>query len=214
MGLTAVLVVASPAHAGSGSSDGVTVTVNDLVWPGYACVTQPVTVNVDAGNLVGWLVAVQAGPTAGSRLDSVAFAGFGTESIGGGLLLCPADSDGPWTAKVTGRIGLSTVDFAVGFLVSKAVTAATIDVARRTPVGTRVRGEVLAGSWAGRGTVKVSGFEDGRWRVLGRTYARKDGRYRFVSPKRVARVYVEYLGDNATLASQAGPRRVSTSSSS
>jgi hypothetical protein len=213
-GVVSVLVMASPAHAGSGSSNGVTVAVEDVVWSGYDCVTHPVSVSVDAADHIGWVLAVQAGPTGRQRLDSTAFIGVGPSVTSGGLLLCPADSAGPWTVNVSGRVGLTTqTNFAVGFNVSKAPTATTLESARRTEVGTKVRGDVSAGTWSGRAGVRVKGRKNGRWVVLGHTYPRKDGRFRFVTPKSVSRVRVDYLGDDVTQPSSAGPRRISTSSS-
>lgn len=208
-----VLLVASPAHAGSGSSSGVTVSVDDVVWSGYECVMHPVTVSVDALNLIGWVVAVQAGPTGGQRLDAVAFSGRGPVQTAGSLLLCPTDSTGPWTVNVTSRVGLTQGSFALGFAVSRAPTTTTLESVRRTEVGTKVRGEVIAGTWPGRASLEVSGRKNGRWRVLGHTNPRKDGRFRFVTPRTVNRVSVDYLGDDATEPSSAGPLRVSTSSS-
>jgi hypothetical protein len=213
-GVVWVLVMASPAHAGSGSSNGVTVTVEDVVWPGYDCVTHPLSVSVDAADHIGWVLAVQAGPTGRQRLDSTAFIGLGPSTARDSLLLCPADSTGPWTVNVSGRVGLTVqTNFAVGFNVSKAPTSTTLESARRTDVGTKVRGGVTAGTWPGRAGVRVNGRKNGRWVVLGHTYPRKDGRFRFVTPKRVSRISVDYLGDDVTEPSQAGPQRISTSSS-
>lgn len=212
----AVVVGGTPAVAAQAAAGGITVAVADVELIGYACTTTTVTVTVDTAPLAGWTVAVVAGTAAAPRLDAVGFAGRGPATSTGSLLVCPSDGSGDWTATVDTRVVLTQNRFTVGFVVSRLPTETTISSARVKASSVRVKGAVSAGmSDRARGPLAVSGLRKGTWRKLGHTYARKDGGFRFVAPRSVTRVRVDYAGDSVTLPSRAAARakRVSTSSS-
>jgi hypothetical protein len=162
-------------------------------------------------------VAVVGGPAGQGRLDAVFFAGRGPASSTGSLLICPADSVGPWTATVDMRVVLTQSQFTVGFTVDQVTTSTVIDSARLKASSVRVRGTVLGQDGVRpRGPVAISGLRKGKWRALGNTYPRPRGTFRFVAPRKVTTVRAEYVGDTVTERSQARARvkPISTSSSS
>ncbi len=117
-----MLLAAAPAHADQGSADGISVTIDDVVLNGYSCTTTAVTVRADVPDWAGWTVAVVGGPAGQGRLDAVFFAGRGPASSTASLLICPADSVGPWTATVDTRVVLTQSQFTVGFTVDQVST--------------------------------------------------------------------------------------------
>ncbi len=212
-----MLLAAAPAHADQGSADGISVTIDDVVLNGYSCTTTAVTVRADVPDWAGWTVAVVGGPAGQGCLDAVFFAGRGPASSTASLLICPADSVGPWTATVDTRVVLTQSQFTVGFTVDQVSTTTAIDTALLKASSVRVRGSVRGdGGVRPRGPVAISGLRNGTWRALGHTYPRPSGTFRFVAPRNVTRVRAEYGGDTVTEKSQARARveRISTSSSS
>ncbi len=200
--------IAGPAQAGSGGNDDVTVTISDVVLAGYACTTAPVDLAVDVPTWAGWAVSVVAAPTGSARLDAVGFGGRGPGSMQGSLLICPADSAGPWTAAVTSRVLLSTSEFTVTFDVGKQPTSTVLTRVRSSNSIVRVRGSVLsAGGFAGRAPLSVQGLRpNGKWRLLGHTAAGRKGVFRFAAPVGVRAVRVDYPGDDVTLPSRTRAR--------
>lgn len=212
-----LVLAAAPAHADSGPDGQISVSIADVTLTGYACTTTAVTVRAEVAQWAGWTAAVVAAPTAGSRQDAAAFAGRGPSTSTGALLICPAGAQGPWTATVDTRVVLSRSRFAVGFSVTRLGTRTEIVSARLKASSVRVKGRVLTNNdLRGRAALRIAGSRAGRWRLLGHTYARQDGRFRFVAPRTVSVVRVQYLGDAVTLPSQARTRTqtVNTSSSS
>jgi hypothetical protein len=212
-----MLFAAAPAHADQGSADGISVSVDDVVLTGYSCTTTTVTVRTDVADWAGWTAAVVGGPAGGGRLDAVGFGGRGPATMTGSLLICPADSVGPWTVSVDTRVVLTQSKFTVGFTVEQVPTSTVIDTARLKASSVRVRGSVLGHNGVRpRGPVAIRGLRKGKWRALGHTYPRPSGTFRFVAPRNVTRVRAEYGGDTVTEKSQARARveRISTSSSS
>ncbi len=205
MGVCAgVLLASSPAHAGTGGADGVTVTIPDVLFASYECQTAPVQLTVSAPSLVPWAVGVSAAPVGKKQLDGVAFSGQGPMVATGSLLMCPADSAGAWTASVTSRVLLTQSQFTIGFEVRKLATTTALSRVRNTDTGLKVKGTVLAQSGlVGRAPLKVRGLRKNGWRTLGHTAARKSGQFRFVWPKSATSVIVEYPGDTVTLPSEA-----------
>lgn len=202
-----VMLGVSPAHAGSGSAGGISVTIPDVVLASYDCTVAPVTVSVSADPLQGWTAAVTAGPTGKDRLDAVGFAGRGPAQVNGTLLMCPADSVGPWTATVDSRVVLTQSQFTVGFSVRQLTTTTSLVSVRTNGTVVRARGTVVAENGIpGRASVAIRGKRNGTWRLLGHTEATEDGRFRFVAPRRVTQVRAEYLGDSVTEPSQAQMR--------
>ena len=53
-----VLLAASPAYAGSGGADGVTVTIPDVVFASYDCQSAPVQLTVAVADIAPWAVGV------------------------------------------------------------------------------------------------------------------------------------------------------------
>ncbi len=212
----AVVAGVTPAQAAQTTVGGITVNVADVELGGYACTNTEVIVTVDVAPLAGWTVAVVAGTSTASRLDTIGFAGRGPTTTAGTLLVCPADGSGEWTATVDSRVLLTQNQFTVGFVVTRRATETTISSARVKASSVRVKGAVTAGmSDRARGPLAISGLRKGTWRALGHTYARRDGRFRFVAPRTVTRVRVDYAGDTVTLPSRAKApaKKVSTSSS-
>ena len=202
-----VLLAASPAYAGSGGADGVTVTVPDVVFASYDCQSAPVQLTVAVGDLAPWVVGVSAAPVGKKQLDAVAFSGQGPMVATGSLLMCPADSAGAWTAEVTSRVLVTQSRFSVAFEVRQLSTTTTLTRVRNTDTGVKVRGTVIAqNGLAGRAPLKIRGLRKNGWRTLGHTAARKNGEFRFVWPKSAKSVIVDYPGDSVTLSSQARAR--------
>ena len=199
-----VLLVASPAHAGSGSTDGVTVTVPDVLFANYECQSAPVELTVSVSALIPWAVGVSAAPTGTKQLDAVAFTGQGPVSAAGSLLMCPADSAGSWTATVTSRVLLTQSQFSLPFEVRKLSTSTELTRVRTTDTGLKVKGTVFAqNGLVGRAPLTIRGLRKKGWRTLGHTATRKSGSFRFVWPKSAKSVVVIYPGDNVTLSSEA-----------
>ena len=199
-----VLLAASPAAAGTGGADGVTVTIPDVLFASYDCQSAPVQVNVAVSDLALWAVAVSAAPAGKSQLDAVAFTGRGPMVATGSLLMCPADSAGSWTASVTSRVLLTQSRFTVPFEVRRLATTTTLTRVRNTDTGLKVKGTVLAqNGLAGRAPLTVRGLRKNGWRTLGHTAARKNGEFRFVWPRSARSVAVIYPGDAVTVASDA-----------
>lgn len=208
-------LAATPAHADEAGDGQISVSIADVTLTGYACTTTTVTVRAEVPQWAGWTAAVVAAPTGGSRQDAVAFAGRGPTTSTGTLLICPAGAQGQWTANVDTRVVLTRSSFVVGFSATRLTTRTDIVTARVKSASMRVKGRVLADNAVrGRAALRVSGLRKGRWRVLGHTYVRENGRFRFVAPRTVSRVHADYLGDAVTLPSQAGSRTrvISTSS--
>ncbi len=159
-----MLFAAAPAHADQGSADGISVTIDDVVLTGYSCTTTTVTVRTDVADWAGWTVAVVGGPAGRGRLDAVVFGGRGPASLTASLLICPADSVGPWTVTVDTRVVLTQSQFTVGFTVDQVSTTTVIDTARLKASSVRVRGSVL-------GQTVVCG-PGARWRSAGCATAR------------------------------------------
>ena len=199
-----VLLAASPAYAGSGGADGVTVTIPDVVFASYDCQSAPVQLTVAVADLAPWAVGVSAAPVGKKQLDAVAFTGQGPMVATGSLLMCPADSAGAWTASVTSRVLLTQSRFNVDFEVRKLSTTTTLTRVRNTDTGLKVTGVVIAqNGLAARAPLKIRGLRKNGWRTLGHTAARKSGEFRFVWPKSAKSVVVSYPGDSVTLSSQA-----------
>ncbi len=199
-----VMLAATPAYAGSGGADGVTVTIPDVLFASYDCQSAPVQLTVAVGDLAPWVVGVSAAPTGKTQLDGVAFSGQGPMVATGSLLMCPADSAGAWTASVTSRVVLTQSTFAVPFEVRKLSTTTTVTRARNADTGLKVRGTVIAqNGLAGRAPLTIRGLRANGWRTLGHTAARKNGDFRFVWPKSARSVIVKYPGDTVTLSSEA-----------
>lgn len=202
-----MLLTGSPAHADTGGVDGLSVSIGDVALAGYECATAPVTVAADVPAWAGWTIAVVAAPSGTQRLDAIGFQGRGPGADNGSLLICPADSVGTWTATVTTRVLLTRNQFLVGFTVTPLSSSTTITTARSVNSSVKVRGSVLASNGiAGRAALAVSGLRNGKWRRLGHTYARKSGKFRFVTPRKAARVRVSYVGDAVTTSSNAVAR--------
>lgn len=209
-----VLLVSSPAYAGSGGADGVTVTIPDAVFASYDCQTAPVQLTVAVSDLAFWAVGVSAAPSGKKQLDAVAFSGQGPMNATGSLLMCPADSAGTWTATVSSRVLLTESQFTVAFEVRKLATTTVVTKVRKTDSGLKVRGTVFAeNGLVGRAPLTVRGLRKNGWRTLGYTAARKSGQFRFVWPKSAKSVVVIYPGDSVTTSSEARATVPSTSSS-
>lgn len=151
-----------------------------------------------------WVTTIQASPDGRSRLDAAAFADIGSNVMTKPLLICPLDSNGPWTAVVQTRLVTQTLQFSVPFTVSKVATASTVNRARYKNNVLRVSGSVLGvNGMAGRASVAVLRLRNGAWHVLGHTNANRNGVFRFLAPRKAEQVRVEYLGDAVTLPSEA-----------
>lgn len=205
LGVAATLVLsAAPAHAGTVTSGPVTVSVSDATWTSYDCQTTTVTLSVTLAEYQPWVTTIQASPNGRSMLDAAAFADIGSNVMTKPLLICPLDSDGPWTAVVKTRLVTDSIQFTVPFTVSKVATTTTLNRARYKNKVLRVSGSALgANGMAGRASIAVLRLRNGTWRTLGHTNANRNGVFRFLAPKKAEQVRVEYLGDSVTLTSQA-----------
>lgn len=200
---TALMAAGAPAQAGTVSSGPVTATVSDATWTSYDCQTTPATLTVAVGEFTPWLATVQASPNGRSRLDAAAFIDIGSNVVTHPLLICPLDSNGPWTASVQARFLTQTVTFDVPFTVSKLTTTTTITKARWRNRVLRVAGSAIADNgMVGRASLRVQRLRDGAWRTVGHTNANRNGVFRFLAPQRAEQVRVIYLGDSVTLQSQ------------
>lgn len=200
----AVLLVAGPAQAGTVTSGPVTVTIADATWTSYDCQTTPATLTVTVAEYVPWVTTIQASPNGASRLNATAFADIGSNVMTQPLLICPLDSNGAWTARVSTRFLTSTEEFSVPFAVSQLPTTTSVTSAKWRNRVLRVRGSVIAGNgMAGRASVQILRLRDGVWRTMGHTNANRSGVFRFLAPRRAEQVRVVYLGDSVTLTSQA-----------
>lgn len=200
---TCVMLAAGPVHAGTGTSGPVTVSVNDATWTSYDCQTTTVTLTVTLAEYQPWVTTIQASPDGRSRLDATAFADIGSNVMTKSLLICPADSNGPWTAVVQTRLLSETIQFSVPFTVSKVASTTTLNRARYKNKVLRVSGSVLGvNGIAGRASIAVLRLRDGTWRTMGHTNANRNGVFRFLAPKKAEQVRVDYLGDSVTLPSQ------------
>lgn len=198
------VLTAAPAQAGTGSSGPVTVNVADATWNGYACQNTTATLTVTTSQLSPWLATIQAAPDGKTRLDAAAFADIGSNVMTQPLLICPLDSNGPWTAEVQARFLTQTYEFAVPFTVSQLTTTTSLNRARWRNKVLRVSGSVITSNGiAGRASVQVLRLRDGTWRSMGHTNANSSGVFRFLAPRKAEQVRVVYLGDSVTLGSQA-----------
>lgn len=198
-----VVFAAGPAHAGTVTNGPVTAGVNDATWTSYDCQTTTVTLTVTLAEYKPWLATVQASPNGRSRLDAAAFADIGSNVMTKPLLICPLDSNGPWTAVVQFRLLTDTITFSVPFTVSQVATTTTLNEARYKNKVLRVSGSALgANGMAGRASLAVLRLHNGTWRTIGHTNANRNGVFRFLAPKKAEQVRVQYLGDSVTLPSQ------------
>ncbi len=199
-----LLAVATPAQAGTGSSGPVSATVADATWTSYECQTTPAAISVTVPEYVPWLATIQASPNGRSRLNAAAFADIGSSTMTQPLLICPLDSNGPWTARVQARFLTQTYEFNVPFTVSQLTTVTTLTSARWRNNVLRVRGSAIAANgMAGRASLAVMRLHKGTWRSLGHTNANRNGVVKFLAPRRAEQVRLMYLGDSVTLPSQA-----------
>jgi hypothetical protein len=199
-----VMLTASPAHAGTGSSGPVSATVQDATWTSYDCQTTQATISVSVEEYVPWLATIQASPDGKSQLNAAAFADIGSNTMTQPLLICPLDSNGAWTARVQTRFLTETVSFTVPFTVSQLTTTTTVSKARWRNDVLRVTGSAIAANgMAGRASLAVARLRNGTWKTLGHTNANRNGVFKFLAPRRAEQVRVTYLGDSVTLGSQA-----------
>ena len=121
------------------------------------------------------------------------------------LLICPLDSNGGWTAKVTVRRLLEpNLELVVPFTVSKVRSTTTITSAVWRNKVLRVRGSAIAANgMAGRASLSVERLRNGTWRSLGHTNANSNGVFKFLAPRKADQVRVTYLGDLVTVSSSA-----------
>jgi len=200
----AVVLAAGPAQAGTVTSGPVTVSIADATWTSYDCQSTPATITVTVEEYVPWVATIQASPDGASRLNATAFADIGSNVMTQPLLICPLDSNGAWTARVSTRFLNRTEEFRVGFTVSQLPTTTSITSAKWRNQVLRVRGSVIAGNgMAGRASLRILRLRDGVWRTMGHTNANRNGVFKFLAPRRAEQVRVAYLGDTVTLTSQA-----------
>lgn len=205
----AVVVPLGPAAAGTGQGGAFQVTVADHQWQSYGCTQVPVSVVADVPEGLPWSLGLLGGPAGRSPAGRVAVSGAGSTTRTAQLRLCPSDSDGTWSLTATGQVFVFSTQFPVPLSVTRVGTTARIDRLRSRAGVLRVRGTVrTAGEnpFAGRAAINVSVRASGRWRPLGVTAVRSDGRFTFVSARRVVdgqRVRIQYTGDPVTLPSVA-----------
>ena len=185
-----------PARADTGSAGPVTVTVSDAAWTSYGCMQWPASVTVTEPTLP-WAIALTAAPTGQQRLDGDILTGAGPADRQAEFLLCPADSDGPWTVTVNALVGLDTWKFQVGFHVRKLATTMGVVSARKKRSVAVVKGTVGAESGVGpRADIEVLVWWDGQWKRVGYTAPRANGKYRLASAKKKvkpgSRILVRY----------------------